>query len=287
MFTSAASRLLICLFASLPLASLASAAPGVELRVEMPATVRVLATWEPCRESKYGFFQENETLRSVAPAEPVAEHDIAIAAAFLPEEAVSVGDVWSVPRRAIVPLLRQFDPSATAVVDPYPFESAGTFGCLVAVDTRHAYVVTRSHAKFRLGEDVVYRPAQFEGHWWIDHVAKRLVAARIELPDRNPNVDVNCPKEYQIPGQEEPRIINAADIGWVPTMELTTGTAPVGIAWTESIDLEEARVKLRREFYEFAAIDWLPFEEAVLASRASKKPLHVIVLFGTLDDAAC
>ena len=260
---------------------------SVRLQIDKPAEVTFHAAWEPGRESKYGLFQENELLSSVSPAKPEAAREIALANAFLPADPVSVGDVWPVDRRAILPLLRQFDPSASTTLDPYPFESAGTYGCLVGLDDRRAYVVTRSHARFRLDEDVLYRPAQFEGHWWIDHVDGRLLSARIELPNRNPNVDVNCPKEFTLPGEDKPRIVNAADIGWVPTMKLTSGQALSDAIWAESIDLEEARLKLRREFYTFAQLDWLPFEEAVRESRARNQPLHVVVLFGTLDDAAC
>ena len=78
----------------------------------------------------------------------------------------------------------------------------------------------------------------------------------------------------------------AADIGWVPRMELVGGT-PVDVPWTRSMPLAEARTRLARSFYAFAAIDWLPFDEAVMTARELDRPLHVVVLFGTLDDESC
>lgn len=78
----------------------------------------------------------------------------------------------------------------------------------------------------------------------------------------------------------------AADIGWVPRMELSGGELAEA-AWASSVPDEEARVALRRAFYPFAALDWLPFEEAVVASAERKKPLHLVLLFGCLDDDSC
>jgi hypothetical protein len=59
------------------------------------------------------------------------------------------------------------------------------------------------------------------------------------------------------------------------------------IEWKEAIDEAEARQRLARMFYGFAAIQWTPFETALAKAKAEKKPLHVVVLFGTLDDESC
>jgi hypothetical protein len=78
-----------------------------------------------------------------------------------------------------------------------------------------------------------------------------------------------------------------ADIVYVPRMRLRGGSAPGKIKWEESIEEREARLRLAAKFYKFAAIQWTPFEEALARAKAEKKPLHVLVLFGTLDDESC
>jgi hypothetical protein len=56
---------------------------------------------------------------------------------------------------------------------------------------------------------------------------------------------------------------------------------------SESIPEAEARLLLARRFYAFAAVEWLPFEVAVKRARKEKKPLHAVLLFGSLDDESC
>ena len=79
----------------------------------------------------------------------------------------------------------------------------------------------------------------------------------------------------------------AADIVYVPRLELRGGEAPNDVAWAQQIPLDAARGKLARRFYRFVDIDWQPFARAVAEARREEKPLHVMVLFGTLDDESC
>ena len=55
----------------------------------------------------------------------------------------------------------------------------------------------------------------------------------------------------------------------------------------ERRSVDEARKRVARGFYPFARIDWLTLEEGLAESRASDRPLHVILLFGSLEDESC
>lgn len=252
------------------------------------ATLEFRARWEPCRESKYGLFERQSALRNIEPSAPRTKIPASSLNSFFPPEPATVGETWSVDLNAILPFLRSFHPSANVNVGFLGAEEAGTFACLRSRNDRYAELLTRSHALFTIEDGIVYRPAQFEGRIQIDLIERRVVFARFALPDRNPNVDINAPyRPSARPGEPEPRPVMAADIGWVPRMEITYGETPADLTWTESIDLEDARVKLRRRFYRFAELDWKPFEEAVQESLELGKKLHVIIVFGALDDASC
>ena len=51
--------------------------------------------------------------------------------------------------------------------------------------------------------------------------------------------------------------------------------------------VEEVNASFARRLYRFAAIDWVPFDQAVAAATRTGKPLHVIAINGTLDDESC
>jgi hypothetical protein len=264
-------------------ASEASAA-RYELRLAAGAALELRAAWEPCRTSTYGLFADTPALRSPAPARERERHDGELFRELLPAKPVALGEVWEVGASAVLPFLRQLHPGAALRGHFDGGEVPGTWACLRAVSEQAFEILLRAHAVFELADGVIYKPAQFEGRLRLARADGALLAFQLELPSRDPNVDVNVPAEYLEAGRTIQGF--SADIGWVPRMELASGAAPAG-AWTHEVPDEEARLALRRCFYAFAAIDWLPFGEAVLRSRASGKPLHLVLLFGALDDDSC
>jgi hypothetical protein len=76
------------------------------------------------------------------------------------------------------------------------------------------------------------------------------------------------------------------DIGSIPRMELIGGTFPELPADARRLQGPSTR-KLERAFYPFAAIDWLDLAEARKQSLATGKPLHVVLMFGSLPDESC
>jgi hypothetical protein len=192
--------------------------------------------------------------------------------------------VWEVDGQAILEFLRQFHAGAMLRAGFGGGEVPGTYACLRALSEDAFEVLLRAHAAFELEDGVLYKPAQFEGRLVVERASGKLLWFRLELPSRDPNVDVNVPAEFEEDGRKLQGF--SADIGWVPRMELASGDAPA-LAWTHEFPLEDARLKLRTYFYAFAALGWLPFEEAVLRAHAEQKPLHLVLLFGALDDDSC
>ena len=74
---------------------------------------------------------------------------------------------------------------------------------------------------------------------------------------------------------------------WMPATAVGCGTRPAADAYTESIPEAAARLLLSRRFYRFAELDWLDLATGVQLARETGRPLHLIALFGTLDDESC
>jgi len=274
------------------LAALAAAgqdAAKVEVALAPDAALTLEAFWEPCRSSKYNLFQETEALRQPRPAEERKRYDAAAFTPLLPVEPFEVGALWSIDAEAIVVFLKQFHPGARAELHHGGGAAPGAWACLRAASPERIEILLRAHAEFELEGGITYTPAQFEGRLLLDRRDRSLISFHLALPDRNTNVDVNVPAEFSETRDGQMRPSMAADIGWVPRMELVGGeqVALSPASWERSISDAEARLLLARRFYACAVIDWLPFDEAVLRSRGEERPLHVIVLFGALDDESC
>lgn len=256
--------------------------PRYELRVAEESELELAATWEPCRTSTYGLFASTPALRAPAPARARDRYDGALFRPFLPRGPVALGEVWEVEGRAVLDFLQQFHAGAVLQARFNGGEVPGTYACLRAVSERYFEILLRAHAAFELEDGVVYKPAQFEGRLIVERASGALVWFRLELPSRDPNVDVNVP--YIEAGSKVEGF--SADIGWVPRMELASGEPPA-LEWSQEFPLVDARQELRTHFYAFATLGWLPFEEAVLRAHEEKKPLHLVLLFGALDDDSC
>ena len=240
-----------------------------------PETCVVRARWEPLAESKYGLYgsEKLQQLLGAGPTTPVAEHPPENFAALLPGEDVGLGEPFALEPERFLPFLRQFHPGATPRLR---WGELGAFGCVIGRDDARLELLYRVHAGFELDPDVFLMPAQFEGRLLWERASSRPLAFTLALPPRNSNVDVNAKHEFGA----------VADIGFVPVMELGLEPAP-GALPEERPELDAARTRLRGAFYRFAAIDWLSLPDAHRRALEEKKPLHVVILFGTLDDESC
>ncbi|MEM9382709.1 MAG: hypothetical protein AAGB93_22335 [Planctomycetota bacterium] len=286
----------------------AARAAALPQSAERESTFRLRAEWSPIARSHHEFHLEEETglAETLNPGvrREVAEYRWRHVAPLLPPEGTEPGDVWEPPIVPIVALVRQLHPSAKSRMHhhdllssigradegdeegappksvPMPGAPIGARATLLEATDATLDVLLRAHVEFHLeGGRVFYTPAQFEGRLVVDRIARRVVAFSLAVPDRDSNVDMNV-YELGTDGEEEGR----ADIGYVPRLGLWTD-APVPRRNEEA--LEAARLRLRRAFYPFASIEWLPLTDALARSRGTGKPLHVVQLFGTLDDESC
>jgi len=265
-------------------AVVAQEAERYELRVAEDSELELRAFWEPCRTSTYGLFEQTPALRAPAPARERDRYDGPLFRTFLPRAPVALGEVWEVAGTEVLEFLRQFHAGAVQQARFSGGEVPGTYACLRAVSARAFEILIRAHASFHLEDGVIYKPGQYEGRLVVERGSGALLWFQLALPSRDTNVDVNVPYEDVEGGRTVKHM--SADIGWVPRMELTSGDPPA-FEWSRELALDEARLALRRAFYRFAQLDWLPFEEAVLRARQEQKPLHLVLLFGVLDDDSC
>ena len=257
--------------------------------------VTLHATWKPFADSKYNFGEQWKTLRELKPAETDRVYTQKSLAVFLPPKSVSIGDTWKMEVAPVVSILKQLHEGATSRLRIGG--TAGALACLAAENETHQLVRSRTHAQFVLA-DGNYNPSQFAGQALIDKSTSNVVALRLFVPPRRNNVDLNWfrkPAKGELWGDKEGNNIRPAkevmiaDIGYCSQLELVGGKQELfnSLKWPVELEYETVDEKFRKQLYEFAQINWLPFEQAVAMSESSGKPLHVVALFGVLDDESC
>ena len=138
---------------------------------------------------------------------------------FLPDEAVSVGEVWQIGEEGALALLRQLHPEPN--LDMHWLDagdSCGLWACLRAYNDQFAHVVFRVHAEFAL-KDGWFTPSQFAGHLVTDRIEEKIAFFQMRVPEGVLNFDVNWQTTEE--GWEPCMIIT--DVGFCPQMELRAG----------------------------------------------------------------
>ncbi len=266
------------------------------------AGVQVQAHWEPIADATYNLHQltqdQFDRLKARLPETVNMEWEQALELfnpkpvhllknysqtdfqVFLPPSTANVGDVWELDSKGILPFLCQFHPGATTKVTVFSrrtHRSEGAKACLRAISSNYAEIVFRIHAQFVLdASGIRLLPAQFAGQLVLNRKEGAVVGFSLALPSRNSNVDVNA--------------FRAADVVFIPRMELSTLSSELStheITWETAITEAETRKKLATAFYKFAEIEWIPIEDTVELAKGTNRPIHALVLFGTLDDESC
>lgn len=260
----------------------------------------VTAHWAPFTESLYKFGERWETLMALTPADPAKTWRQQQLAVFLPPTDIKFGDVWPVDVENVLPFLHQLHEGATAKPN-HGGGAPGAFAAVTAENDDWLRVRCRVHAYFKL-KDGFYTPSQFAGDFIIRRDSSKIVAFRLGIPARRNNVDLNWEtgevvtvrgpdgKPMNGPDGKPMQVKSAiADIGYCSRLELVGGDweATKSIGWDRQWSYRESDLAFQKRFYHFAKINWLPFEEAVAEAKAAKKPLHVVALFGVLDDESC
>ncbi len=262
-------------------AALAAQAPTIELRVD-DGKLELAASWSPLTDTVYKVEQRETWLRELTPASARVSYGAEQFRALMPQRAVAVGDIWQIDVEALLPFLRQLHPGATGDLH-HGVSAPGAYACLRAFDEGHAEITIRAHVDFMLrgdgqpGATAWFTPAQFAGSLTLDRSHGVVRAFSLAVPDQRANVDVNLPSgDHYI-----------ADIGRVPKMEVRGGGGHEFAASAQQIAATDAAQRLLRAFYPVAQVDWLDLAVALRTSRETGKPMHVVVLFGSLLDESC
>ena len=252
----------------------------IALNLDRDARVSVKGFIAPIEYTQRNYHVDWDELANLKPAEPEKQYPASIFQAFLPSEAVSVGECWQIEEESALTLLRQLSPCPQLELDVAGADSYGLWACLRAYNDAFAEILFRIHAEFVL-EKGFFAPSQFTGHIVIDRVKKKVVSFKMYVPEATLNFDAR----WRIFGDER----LAADIGFCPQMELCAGAQDVlqDTEFAEAIAQEEALHALMLRFYKSAQINWVSLEEALEMAPILQKPIHAISSGGPLADESC
>lgn len=225
-------------------------------------------------------FKEWDTLMNLRAAEPEKRYPASVFHAFLPDEPVSIGELWTVEAEGALTLLQQLHPNPSLDMHINVGDSRGLWACLRAYNDTFADIVFRIHAEFKL-EDSWFTPSQFAGHLVIDRIEKKVAFFEMYVPDGPINFDVNWKKDKDT----NYRVV----AGGFCQMELRVGTRDLleNIEFTESILQEAAEHALTLRFYKSQQINWVPAEQVLEMAQTQQKPIHAISIDGPLMDESC
>ena len=258
-------------------------------------TIQVDAYWAPIADTALNSPRHAVLFNNFSPAHPSQEYGTDAFSVFFPKESFTVGHLWKLDVKNIIPFLRQFHPGATAEIHNNPgtefvleffgltlfrssrFESEGAYACIRAVSPIYAEIVFRIHAEFLLDREAgaYFTPAQFTGRLILNRKYGTIREFWLYLPPRNTNVDINA--------------YGLADIVFVPRMELVGRDLQDqrDIVWKTAITEKEAKDLLETAFYKFAEIERYPIGDVVAQAQTKKRPIHVVLTWGAFDDESC
>ncbi len=248
----------------------------ITLNLDGTSEVSVKGFIAPIEYTQYNFHVEWDELANLRVAEPEKRYPASVFQAFLPDQPVSIGELWQVEEEGVLALLRQLHPNPRFDLRINMGDSRGLWACLRAYNNEFAEIVFRIHAEFVL-EDGRFTPSQFAGHLVIDRTNEKIAAFKMSVPEGVVNFDV---------GRNSTRTI---DIGFCPQMELHAETQEniSDIEFIEFITQTAAERKLILRFYKSQLINWVPLEKALEMMLTQQKPVHAISIDGPLADESC
>ncbi len=244
----------------------------ITLKLDRAAEVNVKGFIAPIEYTQYNYHVEWDELANLRVAEPEKQYPTSVFQAFLPSEAVSVGECWQI-KEGVLELLRQLHPNPRLDLDINNGDSLGLWACLRAYNDEFVDIVFRVHAEFVIGSGR-FTPSQFAGHLIIDRSTEEITFFQMHVPNGTLNFDAY----WNTVG---------SDIGYCPQMELCTGTLPHDVEFTASITQEDAEHALIACFYKFQRINWVSLEAALEMAPAQQKPIHAVSLDGPIFDESC
>ena len=249
----------------------------ITLNLDSDTEVTVTGFIAPIEYTQYNFHVEWDELANFQAAEPVKQYPTSIFQAFLPSEAVSLGECWQIEEENISTLLQQLHPNPKLRLENDEGDYRGICACLRAYNDRLAEIVFRVHAEFIM-KNGKFTPSQFSGHLVIDRIQQKLVSFKMYVPSTTLNFDAGW-------RQEDGNTF--AEIGYCPQLELSAGTYPTNVEFSTSITQEEAERKLISHYYMFHKINWVSLEEAFELASIQQQPIHAVSIDGPLFDESC
>lgn len=251
----------------------------ITLNLDDTSEILVTGFIAPVGESLSDNFKQWDELVNLRVAEPEKQHSTSVFQAFLPKNAVSVGDLWVPDMIRVVTLLKQLHPNPNLLMHINAGDSLGLWACLRAYNEQYADIVFRIHAEFRL-KDGWFTPSQFTGHLVIDRNQEKVAFFEMYVPKSVINFDVNWKRDkgYMV-----------TSTGFCSKMELRAGTQDLleNVEFTESITQAAAERALILRFYKSQQINWVPLAQVLEIAEAQQKPIHVISIDGPLVDESC
>ena len=248
----------------------------ITLNLDGASEVSLKGYIAPVEYTQYNFHVEWDELANFRVAEPEKQYLTSVFHAFLPDKAISVGELWQIKEEGVLALLRQLHPNPNLGSKSNYGDSYGLWACLRAYNDAYADIVFRIHAEFTLNGGR-FTPSQFTGHLVIDRIREKVAFFEMYVPEGVLNFDV---------GRNSTRTI---DVGFCPQIELRTETQNIlqETEFAESITQEEAERKLILRFYKSQQINWVSLEEALALAQTQQKPVHAISIDGPLADESC
>lgn len=252
------------------------------IKPDLDGTSKVLVQGfiAPIQYTISNFHVKWETLANLRVAEPEKQYSTSVFHAFLPDKAVSVGDLWQIEEEGVLTLLRQLHPNPNLGMHINAGDSYGLWACLRAYNEKFADIVFRIHAEFKL-KDGWFTPSQFTGHLVIDRIEEKVASFEMYVPEGIVNFDVNW--------KQKDKGYSFADSGLCSKMELRAGTREFlqDAEFIMSITQEEAERSLIQRFYKSQQINWMSPDQALKMAQTQQKPIHAISIDGPLADEAC
>jgi hypothetical protein len=248
----------------------------ITLNLDGNAEVNVKGFIAPIEYTQYNFHVEWDELANFRVAEPEKRYPTSLFQAFLPSESVAVGECWEIQETGALTLLKQLLPNPRLQLTIDSGDSYGLWGCLRAYNDGVAEIAFRIHAEFIMKRGK-FTPSQFAGHLFIDRRREKVVSFKMYVPQTTINFDAGWTRDEG----------TAAEIGFCPKMELSTGTPPHDVEFAASITQEAAERALSSRFYKSQQINWVSLEQALELAPAEQKPIHSISINGPLADESC
>ena len=250
----------------------------ITLNLDDTSEILVTGYIAPVEYTGSNFHVEWDELANLRVAKPEKRYQASVFRAFLPDKAVSIGDLWRIEEEGALELLKQLHPNPSLKMHINMGDSRGLWACLRAYNDQYADIVFRIHSEFVL-ENGWFTPSQFTGHLVVDRIKKEIVFFEMYVPEGVLNFDVNWKR---FGGR-------ITDSGFCPQIRLRAGTQDVleSIGFAESITEETAVRALILRFYKSQQINWVSLEEALKMAPTQQKPVHVLSIDGPLADESC